>query len=246
MKVFFINLDRRKERMAYMERQLRDLDVDYERISAIDGRRMHKCEKKAAVNAFRWWCVNGYKPRDGEIGCALSHQNAYRIMVERNLPCACVMEDDIGLDKRFGEMLDAVERFIAEGNSPRVFLLAPYLHRAVAEGASVSFRKVRWGASTGGYVVTRSAAERLLAVNVPLQGTADNWGRWSSKGDIELYDANPIVCHQDPYAHVPGNPEFASDTIDPDTRFVKDMPTARQIIHKLGRIVGKSIDKLLP
>lgn len=246
MKVFVINLDRRKERWTYMERQLRDLGIDYERISAVDGRLMKEHEKKALVCAFRWWCINGYKPRDGEIGCALSHQIVYRMMLERNLPYACVIEDDIGLDKRFGEMLDAVEKFIGDRESARVFLLAPYLHRAPVECSSISFRRVLWGASTGGYVLTRSAAKRMIAVNVPLQGTADNWGRWGAKGGIELYDANPIVCHQDAYAALPKTPAFASDTIDPDTTFVKDMPLTRRIVYKAARLIGKSLDKILP
>ena len=246
MRIFVINLERRKERLAYMERQLRDLGAVYERVDAVDGKLMCQGEKKAVVSWFRWWCVNGYCARDGEIGCALSHQSVYRMMVERGLSYACIIEDDIRLDKRLWEVLKAVEERIGDGGSPEVFLLAPYLHRQDAERSEVSFRNVRWAASTGGYVLTRSAAERLLAVNVPLQSTADNWGRWNAKGGIELYDVNPIVCHQSPYGEVPDDLAFASDTVDQGTQFVKDMSTLRRLVYKSGRVVGKFIDKILP
>ena len=46
MKVFVINLDRRKERMTYMKRQLLDLGVAFERICAVDGKLMSHREKK--------------------------------------------------------------------------------------------------------------------------------------------------------------------------------------------------------
>lgn len=46
MKVFVINLDRRKERMAYMKRQLLDFGVAFERVCAVDGKLMSHCEKR--------------------------------------------------------------------------------------------------------------------------------------------------------------------------------------------------------
>lgn len=245
MRIFVINLERRKERLAYMDRQLRDLGAAYERVAAVDGKLMRREEKKAAVAMFRWWCVNGYRVRDGEIGCALSHQSVYRMMLERGLNYACIIEDDIRLDKRLCEVLKAVEARIGDGSSPKVFQLAPYEHRQDEDGLGISFRKVCWAASAGGYVLTRSAAERLLSVNVPLQSTADNWGRWCAKGGIELYDVNPIVCHQSPYGEVPNDLAFASDTVDQGTQFVKDMSTLRRLIHKSGRVVGKLIDNIL-
>lgn len=245
MKVFVINLDRRKERMTYMKRQLLDLGVAFERICAVDGKLMSHREKKAAVRVFKWWCVNGYLPRDGEIGCALSHQSVYRMMLDRGLSCACVVEDDVELDERWWKVLNAVEKRIAECDTPSVYLLAPYLYRKPAEGQEVSFKKVSWAASAGGYVLTRGAAERMLAINVPLQSTADNWGRWHVKGGIELYDVNPVVCHQLPYGEVPNDSAFISDTIDQNTKFVKDMCFLRRLVHKFGRVIGKFIDKML-
>lgn len=144
-----------------------------------------------------------------------------------------------------GEVLNAVEKRIAECDTPSVYLLAPYLYRQAAEGHGVSFNKVSWAASAGGYVLTRRAAERMLAINVPIQSTADNWGRWHVKGGIELYDVNPVVCHQLSYGEVPGDSAFISDTIDPNTKFVKDMSVLRRLVHKFGRVIGKLIDTIL-
>ena len=66
MRVFFVNLARRPERRAFMERQFDALGLCAERVDAVDGRSMPPEEREKSVSRFRWWCANGYRARDGE------------------------------------------------------------------------------------------------------------------------------------------------------------------------------------
>ena len=50
MKIFVINLARRPERMAFMERQFASLGLSFERVEAIDGESMPDDERDKAVN----------------------------------------------------------------------------------------------------------------------------------------------------------------------------------------------------
>ena len=245
MRIFFINLDRRPERRAFMERQLNALGVKCERVTGIDGRELSKADRRRHLRAFRWWCANGYRARNGEIGCALSHQTIYDCMISREIDCACILEDDIRLTGQFAEMLVASERLLSSSTPANVIILSPYKGKRKPESAMPSLLPVKWAVSAGGYVLDKEAARRLLAVNVPLHTTIDNWGRLARLAKIKLFAANPTVCLQDDYAWKPDDPAFATDTIDIGTVFVDRMPWHRRIAHKAMRVVGRTIDALI-
>ena len=97
MRVFVINLARRRERMEFMRSQFHRLNVDFERVEAIDGAALPASEIERSVNRFRWHCAQGYRARNGEIGCALSHQSIYHRMIDENIAAACIVEDDVTL-----------------------------------------------------------------------------------------------------------------------------------------------------
>ena len=227
-----------------MTRQLGVLGMPFERIEAVDGRSLSPREVARHLRAFKWWCAKGYAARNGEVGCALSHQLAYRKILSDGVAEACILEDDVSPGSMFAAMLDAVADFMSASPAPRVVILTPYSGRGSAKDDGISFECTDWAASTGAYALNAAAAEHLLAVNDPLQSTADDWWRWAKRGGIELYKAWPVVCAQDAYAQQPADPAFASDTIDEGTVFAKDMPPLRRALHMLGRVVGRSIDAI--
>lgn len=242
MKIFFVNLARRPERRAFMERQFDALGLKVERVEGVDGRAMPAAEREKTLSRFRWWCANGYRARDGEIGAALTHQSIYRRMVAEEIPCACILEDDVTLDPRFSEMMAACENFVTGTPAAKVLILTPYGQRKNNGEGEPSFVPVADAALAGGYVLGNEAARRLLRVNTPLHTTIDNWGRLCRLGGIGLYDASPVVCLQPEYRSTPSDPAFASDTIDPGTVFVADMPPWRRLLHKATRCIGLSLD----
>lgn len=247
MRSFYINLDRRPERRAFMERQFERLGMQCERVAGIDGRGLPSEERRRHLRAFRWWCANGYRARNGEIGAALSHQSVYRRLASGEFPCACILEDDIELSDRFPEMLDAAQGFLNADTAPKILLIAPYGGRAEsgAADAPFSFSPVRDASAASAYVLNAEAAGRLLEVNAPLHTTIDNWGRLARLGGIGLYDANPLVCSQDRYGENTRGAGFDSDTIDPGTVFVADMAPARRALHKAVRCLGVAIDRII-
>ena len=98
-KSFFINLDRRPDRMEIIEKQRRNLPADMERFSAYDG-------TKLIVNPrLRSLCRNGnYFMRPGVIGCALSHLKLYDQLLHHehvNVNGYVIFEDDVSADENF-------------------------------------------------------------------------------------------------------------------------------------------------
>ena len=246
MKVFVINLARRPERMRFIAEQLANVEVAYERIDAVDGAALAKDDLQRLSNRFRWWCARGYMPRAGEIGCAMSHRSVWRKMKDAEDCAFCVLEDDVSVSERFSEMLDKAESFAAGSASPVAILLTLFCAEPQGGLAEGCFGRISWAALTGGYVLNREAARRLLAATERLDSPIDEWARWAKRGGVQLYAAIPSVCSQSEYGSETFDSPFASDTLERDTVLVSDMKPTRRFFHKCLRLVGRTLDKMIP
>jgi len=111
--VYYINMERSKDRKRSMEVQLRKRDLDYQRISAIDGNRLTEEDISNNSTPFaRYFCTSGI------IGCFMSHQKAWRQFVHGCKVNECkassshiiIMEDDVTLEPDFCDKLNSVDR----------------------------------------------------------------------------------------------------------------------------------------
>lgn len=100
-KVFVINLDRSPERLEQMAMQLKNIGLDFERISAVDG----NAQTDEFLNKYYSSKLNRkkyYAPlKKAEIGCYISHLKACEKIVRDNLDYAIILEDDIILEPYF-------------------------------------------------------------------------------------------------------------------------------------------------
>ena len=82
-KIYFINLNRRKERKEWMEQLLREIGLEAVRFEAVDGRTLNFTNLEMdGVRILEGYIADpsiGKEITLGEIGCFLSH---YRIWME--------------------------------------------------------------------------------------------------------------------------------------------------------------------
>jgi GR25 family glycosyltransferase involved in LPS biosynthesis len=98
--VYVINMDRSYERLANMERQIPVLGKSFQRINAIDGKRLSQEDIQNAVNkTYGMFCPPNI------IGCFLSHRKAWQQMLDNNDKYALILEDDCELIPNFQEQL---------------------------------------------------------------------------------------------------------------------------------------------
>ncbi|MBO7720831.1 MAG: glycosyltransferase family 25 protein [Kiritimatiellae bacterium] len=232
MKVFLVNLDRNPERLADISRELAELGVEFERVSAVYGRSLGEDEKRRSVARFKWWCLNGTAPRDGEIGCALSHLKTYRRFLETGENCCCVLEDDLLFDRRFKEQLGRIEKWI-DPNRAQVVLMTNYS----AEKGGDEWRIVRSAgdSSTEAYVITKTAAAELLKRNYPVCTPSDGWRFWAKRGWIELYHAFPTMV---PSTWQLGR--YSSEVCPDDDKLFRalELGMVGRVLWKIKRAVG--------
>lgn len=132
LKTFLINLDRRPDRLDFIKKQLDDLGIIFERISAIDG---NNCSDEQLQffnrTKFSLECKRQLVP--GEIGCALSHRLVWQQMVDNQIPYALILEDDIEIDSRLTAIL----------SNPQNYQHLDFLNLAIKEPYEINVEAVQ-------------------------------------------------------------------------------------------------------
>jgi len=101
--IFVINLKQDTERLAFMRKQLDDMNLEFELIEAVDGNSISEADRQKMT-------VGSLQPINaGELGCYLSHRKAYKAMVSRNIPEAMIIEDDVLLNDDFPAVFQGCE-----------------------------------------------------------------------------------------------------------------------------------------
>lgn len=189
MKAYVINLDRAPVRRARISAQLEALGMPFIIFPAIDGRNLDAAslardyDEAGAREFYR-------EMTRGEVACALSHLGVYRRILDAGADHALVLEDDARLGPSLPEVLDALETRLP-ADLPRVVLLT-YVDKYTRWGSEPLPGKARlvrrygewWRAH--GYVVTRAAAERMVAALHPVRTAADHWSGFDKRGIVDV------------------------------------------------------------
>lgn len=108
---FLINLDRNPDRLVAATTALAQIGLLPERVPAIEGRALGEATLRAHDAAAR--ATIGRRLSPGEVGCFLSHLACAQIIVDRDLPFALVLEDDVALAPGTGADLVALLDLVA-------------------------------------------------------------------------------------------------------------------------------------
>lgn len=199
LRIYVINLDRSKERLTEITRQLNELGLQFERISAIDGKLANDTQR-ACINEQAYQKKHGKQSLPGELGCYLSHVKAIQTFLNTNDEFALILEDDAVFGADF---VQVITRLLA--NSARwdmVKLSGVHSGTPVNDIELNPFYRlaVMFSKCTGSsaYVINRKAAlayyQKLLPMTLPYDHEFDlGW-----KYRIKVRAVNPFpVIHND-------------------------------------------------
>ena len=178
MQIFVINLPEDADRRRAIEDQLRNLGLPHEVLPAVKGKLLSSEDRRNNYDELRFVRNEGRPALPGELGCALSHIEAYRLVVKRKLPYALILEDDACLNPNVPQLLKAIEA----QNSPsveNVYLLTWFnalgSRKLGILWSSYRVADVKSAFCTHGYVVSNAAAQALLRALCPVRHLADCW-----------------------------------------------------------------------
>ena len=164
---YLINLDRATERLKLMELEFNKCNLSYERIAAVDA-------KKLTDDLYT---IDNKYDRDfvpGEIGCYLSHVNTLKQFLKSPYQFALILEDDAILDSNFKPI---IENAILQHNTLTTYQKWDILKLANGKRRHIEINNVddkyiigACGTSipitTIAAIWTRKAAEKFLAKTI--------------------------------------------------------------------------------
>ncbi len=222
IKTLVLNLDRSPDRLEAIGAQFKAMGVPFERMSAVDG-------KAASEEDFQKFCSTRNACNTwnrGKMGCFLSHYNAWQIAANSPDPYTAVFEDDMHLSPSLKEFLETdswipreCEIVRLETSTNRIWLGNDVL--ATKAGREVKrVKSTTW--CTGGYIISRDAARKLLALPENTHDSVDYFLFCFEKSDVpkslHISMVSPALCVQDKFNHEDNkNIRFFSeiDEVDP-------------------------------
>ena len=225
--IFVINLKRSPERRASISKQLDTLGLEYQYIDAVDGRQFTPYEvvEKYGEQVFYTNSYNKQRMTLGSLGCLLSHIKFYDLMIENNIPAACVLEDDAELSPHLPQILASetlqkvpwgillLGHYSIHKKSFNKGAEAVYWRKKVCPGYYIA-RSAEFPFTTLGYLVKLPTARKLRDLAFPIRMPAD-WvtGNTELTGTTLRIITPPCVVSNEEYREKSTTRNDADDVI---------------------------------
>lgn len=191
MRVFAINLSHRTDKKAHILNEGKKHGLDIELIEAVNGAQLTDADFQELVHDYPACCLT-----KGEVGCALSHLNIYKKMMDENCPLALILEDDAVLGSDVVEVLEALQR-IDRNDAARAYLLSGS-HYYIESGSAplvgpYALYRIVDAFYAYAYVVNLEAAKAMYERLRPVVFEADRWMFFQQLGIVSVRCIEPAV-----------------------------------------------------
>ena len=200
--IYFLNLDRHKDRLDNMAAQLDALGLTWERVAAIDAALTTEGTLNAYVDAV------GPIPRmgAGARACTVGHFKMWIKFLETDAPVAFILEDDVRISDKFPAFVKAalhysnevdILNFNRQNSMHEHKKLVVSKTKPITDDAFEGKRLLGPHYGTAGYMITRRTAERLCTqikrTNVPIDHLLFNPNVSSFNRSSRIYQAFPAM-----------------------------------------------------
>ena len=259
MKTYYINLDRSTARRDWMESQLSELQLDYERIPGVDGTHLSRLELKTWTNRKRmfWYSDRPFPPT--MVGCYLSHRKAWERAATGSDEFVLIMEDDIFISRKGVPLLKdttwipSQTAFIRLDQQNKVNLIRRHSDVGLEKNRVFELFEFEWGHGAGAYIIHKAMAQWLLLnLKAMYQGVDMQMidrNLFLNPKDVPVFNGTPLslraqicpalIAHQNSRRQF--LPEEAEDSvINPQTRITPayELTTRKKIFRELSRFVN--------
>ncbi len=226
---YVINLDANTARLDAVGTVLRGQDISFSRINAVNGWTLTPDDIARAYDVRR----NASDARQplvpAEIGCYLSHIEAWRRIAEDEADGGFVFEDDFSATPDLARVMTALSENVTGGwDMVKLFTLAPEVAlaapRELLDGVRIGI-PYRVPTCLIGYGLTRSAAQRLVDRALPFFRPVDEDQKyvWETGLRVALVLPSPVTL---------GDQQTVTGTVGKARRAARNTGIG-QIIRKL-------------
>ena len=224
---FVINLERSPQRLQRIKSQLDDQRVAFSRLLAVDGVELLDSDV-TGLYSFDDPDAHYKQLNKGEIGCYLSHINAWQAIVDQQLDYAIILEDDVKLTGDINKLFDVVNQMpkdwdyikMAEHSRKR-----RVEHRqSFADFERITYSKVP--ARTCAQIVSFEGAKKLLAYQHKILRPIDIDLQYWWEKDLRIFGLMPYLAEP--------NEDFGSDIDAQSMRMKASRKHWRKFIHAVA------------
>ena len=231
--VYLVNLDRRTDRRMKMEASFDELGIEYQRISAVDGKLeidKNYIDKHGIAMMPDFSEPYHQRPiKHGEIGCFMSHYNVWLDILKNGYKRAIVFEDDIRFEPYFKAKMTALHNelkridldwdLIFLGRKILWSVTEPWVEKS---SLLVHVNYTYW---TLGYMLSQDGAKKLVD-EMPLNKMVpvdeylpimydrhpnNDWKGHYNNRNLKAFSVHPLYLYP---THYVGEPGHFSDTED--------------------------------
>lgn len=246
MHIYCINMADARDRREHTISECGKYGLEVEFIEAVNGKALADDELRELV----------FEPARevltrGEIGCALSHLKAYEKLVRDGFDKALILEDDVVMVSDPRPFIEAAENASAE--RPDVFLVTSFKIYLAGRGmrlGDIDFYPAIAANCAHAYVITRQAAQNLLAALRPVRILADYWKYFVLCGLINVWVCkdDPIQQHGEDFPSLLENERLSSQPTARRKKYMKRVramaPLKNKTTHLLWKIFVKPFVKI--
>jgi GR25 family glycosyltransferase involved in LPS biosynthesis/GT2 family glycosyltransferase len=208
LETFVVNLDRRTDRWNAIESTLNGLHtLECIRYPAVDGSTL-----VPNVQLQQIFDGNDYNMRRGMVGCALSHIQLYIDLLHSDASTYCILEDDITFVPEFDAKLAHVYDQVKDFEWDMLYLGHHLAKDWIADESydrGTMPRIEKWNRTmslnrslggTGGYLISKSGAKKLLAfINKTGMTNGIDTVQQKAGNDINIFYSIPHLIYSDCY-----------------------------------------------
>ena len=215
--IFYINLDSRPDRRAFMEQQFEALGLTATRVTALTPSQLPAALLQSCTSPERY-----IRMTSTEVACCASHQRAIGAALDTATPHAVILEDDAILSPRFAQALGHFAHTRPEVDLLRLeeSLHSVRFERAASDlGIGLRSRLWRdncnWGSS--GYMVSRQGAKAILDADL-YQMAFDDFifsPHIHLARQITIRQCEPGLCRQLPMSSSVGQSDLQPERLIP-------------------------------
>jgi len=195
--IFVISLPD-SSRFDPLKKRLIEFNIPFEKIEAIDGQAIDENELPKLYDERRALKTIGRPMTRGEIGNALSHRKVWRIIIERNLAAALVLEEDAIIDRAFCSFLRTLKEI-----PTKIGFLSLYtqdgrvFRRARVQISEFGLHRAAVGLpNTVAYIIRANYARMLLDRGTRVENPTD-WPLSHLEREQYLVFPMPVTHHYD-------------------------------------------------
>ena len=189
IQILVISLERSVDRRKKVEQELKKISMPWNFLDAVDGSSLKS--PPVEYKARKVKSLQGYELTKNEIGCFLSHKQAWQRCVEKNLP-TLIFEDDFVIDANFENILASLLNQGDRWSFVRLQGLYEVPFESLVEGAHFSLVK-NLGDAVGAtaYLLKPEVAKKLIRASSDIYEPVDHFLEHHQKHGLEFLALRP-------------------------------------------------------